>query len=104
MTAAVYQLPGPAAARPSGLNLTDDEVRDAAGGYCYPARQLRELHDRGYTLAYMGKNNRVVLPRAHYDAVVSGQFRREPDKPAQRQPPQPNRDALMNLISQRRKK
>jgi hypothetical protein len=77
MTASVLHLPtsAPAAAAP-GLNLSPEEVQDAAGGYLRPADQLRELHARGFTRAYIPKvgRKRVILERAHYDAVVRGQY------------------------------
>lgn len=105
MTAEVIQLrPGaPAPADQLGLNLTAKEVHDASGGYAYAARQLRELHARGFVLASIGRHGRVVLPRAHYEAVLNGQFRQQPDK-AERQAPRPNREALLERIAQKRKK
>lgn len=105
MTAAVYQLPGAAPPRqPSGLNLSEEEVQDASGGYAYPARQLRELHARGFVLATMGKSGRVVLPRSHYEAVLSGQFRQAPEKEPERPAPRPDKAGLMQLFEKRRKK
>lgn len=78
MTATVLQLPtseAPATERP-GLNLSPDEVKDVAGGYVRPADQLRVLHSLGFTRARIPKvgRKRVILERAHYDAVVRGQF------------------------------
>lgn len=56
------------------LTLTEDEVREASGGYTRPADQLRALHQRGFVRAWRSKlTGRVVLERAHYDAVASGQ-------------------------------
>jgi hypothetical protein len=78
MTAALYQLPTAGPPAREGLNLSAEEVQDASGGYAYPARQLRELHARGFVLATIGRHGRVVLPRAHYEAVLSGQFRQAP--------------------------
>lgn len=80
MTAAILQLPGAELPRerPS-LNLTVDEVRDASGGYVRPADQLRALHDLGFVQAFRGKSGNVILPRAHYDAILRGQYgQREP--------------------------
>lgn len=75
MTATVHQLPG-LAGPPASLNLTPAEVQEAAGGYVRPSDQLRVLRDRGFTRAYISTvgAKRVVLERAHYDAVVRGQF------------------------------
>lgn len=105
-TAAIYQLPGAAAppAEVMGLNLSPAEVQDAAGGYVYPARQLRELHARGFVLASLGKHGRVDLPRAHYHAVMSGQFRQAPDQVVPRPAPRTNRAALLALFEKKRKK
>lgn len=88
---------------PGGLNLSPEEVQDAAGGYVYPARQLRELHARGFVLATLGRSGQVVLPRAHYQAVLNGQFRREADIQPPRAPARPNRAKLMDRFSQNRK-
>lgn len=105
MTADVIKLPGATqrAAVAPGLNLSPEEVQDAAGGYVYPARQLRELHARGFVLATIGRHGRVVLPRAHYDAVMRGEFR-VVDKEPERAAPRPNRAALMQLFEKKRKK
>lgn len=53
--------------------MTYDEVKDLCGGLVQPTRQLRLLHARGYWRAYIGKAGSVVLERAHYEAVSSGQ-------------------------------
>lgn len=77
MTATVLHLPTSApATAANGLNLSPEEVQDAAGGYLRPADQLRELHARGFSRAYIPKvgRKRVILERAHYDAVVRGQY------------------------------
>jgi hypothetical protein len=108
MTAEVIQLPTSAAPPPPaerlGLNLSAAEVQEAAGGYVYPARQLRELHARGFVLATIGRHGRVVLPRAHYDAVVSGQFRQAPQQEPDRAAPQPDREGLRKHFQRNRKK
>lgn len=77
----VLVLPGvqvdqPRPDEPLGLNLSFAEVQEAAGGYKRPADQLQELHRRGFARAYIPTvgRKRVVLERAHYDAVVRGQF------------------------------
>lgn len=106
MTATVLHLPGaaPAPAERLGLNLTPEEVREACGGYVYPARQLRELHDRGFTLATLGKSGQVVLPRAHYQAVVGGQYRQPaPEQPAPAAAPRANMSRLMRRFAQGKK-
>jgi len=56
------------------LTLSEAEVREASGGYTRPADQLKALHARGFVRAWRSPlNGRVVLERAHYDAVASGQ-------------------------------
>lgn len=109
MTAAVFEFPRQhaASAEPPGLNLSEQEVRDASGGYTQAARQLRELHARGFTRAYIPKvgRKRVILERAHYDAVVRGHFAAPaPQEPAARPPAAPDRAGLRAFFGQKRKK
>ena len=42
-------------------------------GFVQPSRQLAELHRRGFSRAYRNRLGRVILERAHYDAVCAGQ-------------------------------
>lgn len=72
----VVALPGVALPERCGLNLTEDEVREAAGGYLRPADQLRELHARGFVRAKVSTvgRKRVILERGHYEAVISGRY------------------------------
>jgi hypothetical protein len=77
VTAAVIQIPGVAQPiqRDGGLNLTEQEVRDACGGYRRPADQLKELHRRGFARAFRRNGaGPVILERGHYQAVISGQY------------------------------
>lgn len=77
MTAAVFQLPGtaPAASERPSLNLTADELVETSGGYLRPGDQLKALHERGFTRAWRRPSGGpVILERAHYEAVVRGQF------------------------------
>lgn len=77
----VHALPGAALPAPPGLNLSPEEVADAAGGYRRPADQLRELHRRGFVRAYKAPvSGKVVLERAHYLAVTRGQFAPPPER------------------------
>lgn len=41
--------------------------------YSRPADQLRELHQRGYTRAYL-RSGQVVLERPHFEAVSRGVY------------------------------
>lgn len=52
--------------------LTPDELAEITG-YRQPAAQLRVLRERGYWRAWQASTGRVVLERAHYEAVCSGQ-------------------------------
>jgi hypothetical protein len=54
------------------LTLTPEELRELTG-YEQPAKQLAELHRRGFSRAWRNRHGEVVLERAHYDAVARGQ-------------------------------
>lgn len=102
----VLQLPrsDPSPTGPQDLNLSPMEVKAAAGDYSQPKRQLQELHARGFARAYISKvTGRVVLERAHYEAVVRGQFAPAPEKPGTRTPIAPNRAGLADFFSKKRK-
>lgn len=54
------------------ITLTDDELHEVTG-YRQPAAQLRALHARGFWLARRAPiTGRVILDRAHYEAVCAG--------------------------------
>ena len=53
------------------LILTPEELRQITG-YTQPSVQLRELHRQGFNRARRDRLGRVVLERAHYDAVCAG--------------------------------
>ena len=59
--------------RPS-IVLTPAELV-AVTGYRQPARQIAELHSRGFHRATLGRDG-VVLERAHYEAVCAGAVER----------------------------
>src|SRR5690242_9958327 len=52
--------------------LTPDEIREIAGGYEQPRRQLQELRRQGFWRARLSRSNAVILERAHYEAVCAG--------------------------------
>jgi hypothetical protein len=57
----------------SDVTLSPAELEAVTGGYKRPGDQLRELHDRGFVRARIGKvTGKVILERAHYDAVSAG--------------------------------
>jgi hypothetical protein len=56
----------------AGLTFTPEELVDLTE-YEQPARQIALLHRRGFWRAYIGRHGRVVLERAHYDAVCRGE-------------------------------
>lgn len=55
------------------LTLSPEEIRELTG-YTQPAKQLAELHRRGFTRAYRNRLGQVTLERAHYDAVARGEI------------------------------
>lgn len=55
------------------LTLSPDEIRELTG-YIQPAKQLAELHRRGFVRAYRNRLGQVTLERAHYDAVARGEI------------------------------
>lgn len=55
------------------LILSEAEVVRLCGGLKRPADQLADLKDQGFYRARLGRiTRRVVLERAHYDAVCAG--------------------------------
>jgi hypothetical protein len=93
----VRYLPGASsAAERLGLNLSPDEVREAAGGYARPGDQLKALHARGFVRAWRRPGGPVILERAHHDAVVRGLYGRGEQSANDAPPskPRPNRAAL----------
>ena len=58
------------------VTLTESEVQALAGGLKQPARQLAELKRLGYWRARRSAiTGKVVLERAHYEAVCAGERR-----------------------------
>ena len=58
------------------LLMTREEVRRISGGYSQPAKQLAELLRQGFWRARRARiTGDVILERAHYEAVCSGQER-----------------------------
>ena len=53
------------------LSLTPDEVAEVTG-YRQQAKQLEELHRQGFWRARRSITGRVILERAHYEAVCRG--------------------------------
>lgn len=51
------------------ITLSDAELF-AITGYELPCKQLNVLHGRGFHRAWINRHNKVVLPRAHYEAVL----------------------------------
>ena len=57
---------------PDTITLTDDELAEVTG-YRQPAAQHRALLERGFWLARRSAlTGRVILDRAHYEAVCRG--------------------------------
>ncbi len=54
--------------------MSADEIRRVAGGYVQPSKQLAELKRQGFWRARRARlTGEVILERAHYEAVCSGQ-------------------------------
>jgi hypothetical protein len=92
MTATVHKLPGAEThIEPHGIILSHDEIVTITG-YARPADQLKTLHAMGRERARRGPNGKVILERAHFEAVVTGSYgKREPANDAPRAPLPPNR-------------
>jgi hypothetical protein len=107
VSALVFQFPhgAPPAVEPDGPTMSEAEIVALSGGYVQPARQLKELHERGFVRARKSAlTGRVVLERAHHDAVVRGQFGSSDAQDGPRPPAQPNREGLRAHFRQKRKK
>jgi hypothetical protein len=95
MTATILKLPGvEPRVESAGIVLSDDEIL-AITGYRRPADQLKRLHEMGFERAFIAKvgRKRVILDRAHHDAVTRGQYGGKPaaNEPTARAPLPPNR-------------
>lgn len=64
--------------------LTDDEIEQITG-YKWASRQLKELHRLGFWRARLSPIGRVLLERAHFEAVSTGP-RAEHNRPHVRPP------------------
>ena len=53
------------------LRLSESELRELTG-YATARKQLEFLHQRGFYRATLGRFGRVVLERAHFEAVCQG--------------------------------
>lgn len=57
----------------SEITLSEQELQRITGGYKRPGDQLQELQRQGFNRARIGRvTGRVILERAHYDAVCAG--------------------------------
>lgn len=54
-----------------GIVLTDDEIKQLTG-YEWPSKQLEALHQLGFWRARISRVGRVLVERAHYEAVSAG--------------------------------
>ncbi len=61
------------------LCLTVEELRTLTGDLKLPRCQVKRLHERGFVRARL-ERGRVVLERAHYEAVCRGEFAHAPEK------------------------
>jgi hypothetical protein len=68
----------------ASLVLSEDELFSLTG-YRRPSEQLAELHRQGFSRARRNRFGRLVLERAHYDAVCAGQ-KPDPARPKVKPP------------------
>lgn len=61
------------------LTLTPTELAELTGGLTLPRCQLNELRRRGFVRARLVRG-KVILERAHYEAVSRGEFTAAPEK------------------------
>jgi len=59
----------------SDLTLSDAELQKLTG-YKNATKRLNNLHNRGFTRAYIDRKGKVVLERTHYEAVTRGELQR----------------------------
>lgn len=67
------------------------QLQNLSGGYVRAKDQLAELRGQGFLRARTGRNGKVLLELAHYDAVCSGHFGLA-DQPTDVGRPVPTRD------------
>lgn len=68
--------------------LSDDEVEALAGGLTQPQRQLEELRKQGFWRVRLSRAHKVILERAHYEAVCAGAVQPAANQPGNRERPQ----------------
>lgn len=61
------------------IKLTHEELVELTG-YKQAAKQLAELHRRGFHRAYIGRTGGVVLERDHYRAICQGASQAQPQQ------------------------
>lgn len=83
------------------LTLTPAELEELTNGLKQPAAQLKELHRQGFVKACRPRMGRVVLYRAHYEAVLAGR-EPAPGAPVQNAPTGPNVVGLEQWTSRRK--
>lgn len=57
----------------SDIALSEDELRRLTG-YKLATKQLNVLHERGFARAYINRDGKVTLERAHFEAVSRGEL------------------------------
>ncbi len=68
---------------PTGITLTEPELVELTR-YSRADRQLAVLHLRGFARAFIGRDGKVVLERAHFEAVCRGEV--QPARPRVKPP------------------
>ena len=63
----------------SDILLSESEIYELTGGLTKPRCQVKRLHEHGFARARL-ERGRVILERAHFEAVCRGQFTGAPKK------------------------
>ena len=63
---------------PLNIFLTEEEIA-ALTGYRVPNLQVGMLHKLGFTRAHKNARGKVILERAHFEAVAQGVFIKKSD-------------------------
>lgn len=71
----------------TGLLLSPEEIKALAAELEQPQRQLEELRRQGFWRVRLSRSHRVILERAHYEAVCAGAVRPTTNQQGERDRP-----------------
>lgn len=73
----------------SDIVLSNEEITELTG-YKWPAKQLARLQKAGFVRSWIGPHKKVILPRAHFEAVRAGTYGKpRPTEPVYERIPAP---------------